>query len=92
MHIMCVRGVYVTDLAHNIIFVGKRPAIFVVFYKFLSVRIGFVQFGSTFSVLYDLWTPFLNVFGVFVLESCCGPCLGVIFFPFFLLPNYVVFY
>ena len=28
MHIMCVRGVYVTDPAHNIIFGGKCPALF----------------------------------------------------------------
>ena len=66
MHIMCVRGVYVTDPAHNIIFGGNCPALsghfservfsmFFCFRKFEAVAItSGVGDGAFYSVFFFL--------------------------------------
>ena len=64
MHIMCVRGVYVTDPAHNIIFGGKSPALFGSVLRGVSSLFFAFLFGSTFSVV-SAFGSFSSTFFVF---------------------------
>ena len=81
MHIMCVRGVYVTDPAHNIIVGGKWPAIFgriflTCFFIVFVVPPIWIDGGRVFL----LFGRFVRRFSFFLFACCCGPRLGLIFF------------
>ena len=79
MHMMCVRGVYVTNPAHNIIFGGKWPAFLGRFFRFVfSWFLCLFPFGLTFSLFFVCQDVSFDVF-LFFFACCCGPCLGLIF-------------
>ena len=80
MHIMCVRGVYVTDPANNIIFGGKCPALVRPFLRLVFSRfLGRFPIGSTFSLFCGVGAVSFDVFRVFF-RMLLWPASGAHFF------------
>ena len=81
MHIMCVRGVYVTDPAHNIVFGGNCPALrghfsdrrFPMFFFCPSFGAVAIMFERLSRVGFGVFRCFLSFFVVSfgMLKDCC---------------------